>query len=78
MSRTVLRGTVQQRRYAVGSKSEHDAVTLLTPEGEFRLQRKDANPFEDPQLRAYVGKHVEVAGFVAGPSLIIEDLKEIS
>lgn len=77
MNRTVLRGTVRQHRYAVGSKSEHDAVTLLTPDGEFRLQRKNANPFEDPQLAAYVGKHVEVAGFVTGPSLIVEHLKEI-
>jgi hypothetical protein len=77
VSRDVLRGTVRQRRYAAGSKSEHDAVTLVTDDGEFRLQRKDANPFEDPGLREYVGKRVEAAGLIAGPSLIVEDLKEI-
>jgi hypothetical protein len=77
VSREVLRGTVQQRRYAPGSKSEHDAVTLVTADGEFRLQRKDANPFDDPGLREFVGKRVEAAGFIAGPALIVDDLREI-
>jgi hypothetical protein len=77
VSRAVLRGTVRQRRYAVGSKSEHDAVTLVTADGEFRLQRKGANPFEDAALDEYIGKQVEAAGFVSGPSLIVDDVREI-
>ncbi len=72
MTRRVVRGTVTRRPYAVGSKSEHEAVMLVTDEGEFRLQRKGGNPFHDASLEQLVGKRIEAEGVVAGPAFILE------
>jgi hypothetical protein len=72
MKRRVVRGTVARRPYAVGSKSEHEAVMLITDEGEFRLQLKGGNPFRDPALDALVGKRIEAEGVVAGPTFVLE------
>ncbi len=71
-----MRGTVTRRPYAMGSKSEHEAVMLVTDDGEFRLRRKGGNPFSDPSLDRLVGKHIEAEGVVAGPAFILE--REIS
>lgn len=76
MKRRVVRGTVTRRPYAAGSKSEHEAVMLVTDEGEFRLRRKGGNPFSDPSLDRLVGKRIEAEGTVAGPAFILE--REIS
>jgi hypothetical protein len=63
---------VTRRPYAAGSKSEHEAVMLVTDEGEFRLRRKGGNPFHDPSLEQLVGREIEAEGTVAGPTFIIE------
>lgn len=76
MKRRVVHGTVTRRPYAAGSKSEHEAVMLVTDEGEFRLRRKDGNPFHDPSLDRLIGKQIEAEGIVAGPAFILE--REIS
>ena len=68
-----LSGEVRKERIGVGSKSEHDAVMLLTDDGRFRLQRKNANPFDDPKLDGLVGKRIEARGQRAGPSFVVED-----
>lgn len=67
-----LKGTVERRRYAAGSKSDHDAVMLVTEEGAFRLRRKGGNPFRDPLLEKLVGKRIAARGVKAGPTFIIE------
>jgi hypothetical protein len=72
MNRRVVRGTVTRRRYAPGSKSEHDAVMIVTDEGEFRLRLLGGNPFRDPALDRFVGKRIEATGVIAGPSFIVE------
>jgi hypothetical protein len=72
MIRKVVRGTVTRRRYAPGSKSEHDAVMIVTDDGEYRLRRKGGNPFHDPTLDKFVGKRIEAQGVIAGPSFIVE------
>jgi hypothetical protein len=72
VNRRVVKGTVARRPYAVGSKSEHEAVVLITDEGEFRLQRKGGNPFHDPTLEKLIGKEIEAEGLVTGPSFILE------
>jgi hypothetical protein len=79
MSPRVVRGTVTRRRYAPGSKSEHDAVMLVTDEGEYRLRRKGGNPFHDPALEKFIGKRVEATGVIAGPSFIVDgEMSEVS
>jgi hypothetical protein len=72
MNRQVVRGTVTRRRYAPGSKSEHDAVMIVTDDGEYRLRRKGGNPFRDPALERFIGKRIEAKGVIAGPSFIVD------
>ena len=43
-------GKVIRQRLATGSKSEHQAVVLLTPDGPLKLRRPGGNPFVDPEL----------------------------
>jgi len=79
VTRRVLRGEVTRRRYAPGSKSEHDSVMIVTDQGEYRLRRRGGNPFNDPSLDELVGKRIEAAGIVAGPSFILEgDVNELA
>jgi len=72
-----LSGEVRKERFGVGSKSEHDAVMLITENGRFRLQRKNANPFGDAKLDGLVGKRIEARGQRAGPSFVIDDVTEL-
>lgn len=74
MTRKLVRGTVTKRRYAAGSKSDHEAVMLTTDDGEYRLRRQGGNPFVDPELDRLVGKRIEASGTVVeGGSLILDD-----
>ena len=75
MDRTgaTLRGKVVMSRYAAGSKSDHMAVMLSTPEGEFKLRRPGGNPFNDPELEGLVGQEIEGAGNIAGNLFIMKD-----
>lgn len=57
-------GLVIQKRWGVGTKSEHDAVFLKTPRGEHRMIQRGANPFDNPALRKLVGKTITVTGFL--------------
>lgn len=72
MKRQIVRGIVARRPYATGSKSEHEAVMLITDQGEFRLRRKGGNPFHDPSLNNLVGRRIKAEGIVAGPAFILE------
>lgn len=66
-------GTVRRRLVAEGSKSEHDAVVLATPSGEFVLRRLGGNPFADPELDALVGRTLRCTGELRGTTLIVSD-----
>jgi len=57
-----LTGKVVQKKFAQGSKSEHDAFYLVTKEGEYRLRRVGGNPFSDPELKKLLGKNVTASG----------------
>lgn len=59
---TTYHGLVTRVQYASGSKSEHEAVVLVTDEGTWPLRRVGANPFVDDELTAYVGESVTVEG----------------
>ena len=64
-------GTVQRKRVAAGSKSEHDAVVLATTSGEFVLRRLGGNPFADPEIDALVGRSLRFTGELRGSTLIV-------
>lgn len=68
-----FRGEVVKRPYAVGSKSEHEAVCLLDAKGRtLRLRLLGGDPFHDPALEALVGKTIAGrAEQVHGNTLIV-------
>ncbi len=59
-----LRGRVTRKLLYRGTKSEHEGLVLLAPEGEFKLRRQGGNPFEDETLNALEGKEIEGEGIV--------------
>ena len=59
-----IRGTVERRRVGGGSKSEHDAVVLVTTDAAYTLRRRGGHAFEDPVLDALVGKELEFEGLL--------------
>lgn len=72
-----LSGKVVRVRYAPGSKSDHLAVMLETPDGRFKLTRPGANPFSDPELESLVGTQIEGAGNVSGNQFIMTKWTEV-
>jgi hypothetical protein len=57
-------GTVVRKRFAAGSKSDHDAVWLECGDQQYILRRPGGNPFSDPELTALVGKRIHARGTV--------------
>ena len=53
-----------KRLHGAGSKSEHQAVYLDSPQGAFKLRLSGANPFHDPRLDELVGKSIIADGEV--------------
>ena len=65
------RGRVVRKTWARGSKSEHEAVVLITDTDEFRLRRIGGNPFADPVLGRLVGKTIECDGTPRDHTLVV-------
>ena len=70
-----VHGRVTEASYAKGSKSEHDAIFLETPDARYVLRRKNGHAFIDPKLKQYVGHEVECDGFVVGTTLLVERIE---
>ena len=69
-----LDGQVVRKMFGTGSKSEHEAIYLSTPKGDYLLRRPAVNPFElDRELNSLVGKHVRVSGTLSGYTLFVAD-----
>ncbi|MBX3219268.1 MAG: hypothetical protein KF795_02040 [Labilithrix sp.] len=66
-------GLVQRRVVARGSKSEREAITLVTPERELILRRRGGNAYGDDTLDGLVGKRVAFDGVAQGTTLIVSD-----
>ncbi|HVZ37914.1 MAG: hypothetical protein JST22_10335 [Bacteroidetes bacterium] len=73
-----LRGHVVSKAFGTGSKSEHEAVVLVTDAGEYVLRRRGGNPFFDPELDGLVGKEIVCEGDVAGYTMIMSDWQEVA
>jgi hypothetical protein len=71
-----LKGSVIKKLTAAGSKSEHEAVVLITDEGEYVLRRKGGNPFFDEELENLVGKRILCEGNLAGYTFLMTDWTE--
>jgi hypothetical protein len=70
-----LTGKVIQKKFAPGSKSEHDAIYIETDQGDFQLRRLGGNPFSDPDLIKLVGKKITATGVLNGKLFIANALK---
>jgi hypothetical protein len=70
-------GQVVKRPFAVGSKSEHEAVVLVTEQGDYVLRRPGGNAFRDPELDRLIGKTIAGEGTVHGYLLILSDWHEL-
>lgn len=57
-----LKGKVILRKFAEGSKSEHEAVFLDTGNKVYRLKIKGGNPFYDAALHKLIGKDIKAEG----------------
>jgi hypothetical protein len=64
-------GMVIRKRINPGSKSEHDAVVLVTDAGELKLRRQGGNPFADPELERLVGQRIHCDGLARAGQLIV-------
>jgi hypothetical protein len=64
-------GKVAKRLFGAGSKSEHLAVYIETPDGNFVLRRPGGNPFSDPELEELVGKRIRCRGERTGYLLML-------
>lgn len=71
------RGRVTSGPFATGSKSEREAVRLVTENGSFVLRRRGGNAFRDPVLEKLVGKTIECDGYLTGNTLIIAEWRVV-
>ena len=72
-----LTGTVVKKKFAKGSKSEHDAVYLQTNDGSYLLRRLGGNPFSDPVLQKLIGKKIRATGRLNEYFFLANKLKNI-
>jgi hypothetical protein len=68
-----LRGRVARKILYRGTKSEHEGVFLLSPEGEFKLRRVGGNPFYDEVLAGLEGREIEGEGILRKGQFILSD-----
>lgn len=66
-------GRVEQKHVSPGSKSDREAVVLITPSDEFVLRRQGGNPFHDEVLVGLVGKRIRCTGMRSGQTLILTE-----
>jgi len=67
-----LYGRVIKKMLYAGTKSEHEGIVLMTPEGEFKLRRRGGNPFRDDVLEALEGREIDGEGIVRDDKFIMD------
>jgi hypothetical protein len=72
MAQTEISGKVVLKKFAQGSKSEHEAVFLETGRESYKLRRAGGNPFRDPELDQLVGKQITAKGTIQDYLFIID------
>ena len=64
-------GKVVRQVFSADSKSEHQAVVLLTPQGALKLRRPGGNPFRDAELEKLVGREIDCDGEIHQGQLLM-------
>jgi hypothetical protein len=73
-----IRGNVGRRTYAADSKSERQAMMIMTEDGaEYLLRRAGANPYADPELDALDGALIEATGRLHRDVFLVEEYRLI-
>ncbi|WP_221031670.1 hypothetical protein [Actomonas aquatica] len=74
-----IQGTVVKKPFALGSKSERDALVLVTGQQEYLMRRPAGLAFGiDPELAPLVGKTVRARGtLLAGHTLQVHEWDEV-
>jgi hypothetical protein len=72
-----IQGHVIKKNLYSGSKSEHEGLVLVTPQGEYKLRRQGGNPFSDEDLTPLEGKEIECEGLLRGNQFIMTRWKII-
>jgi len=72
-----IRGHVIKKKLYAGSKSEHEGLVLVTPQGEYKLRRQGGNSFWDEELTPLEGKEIECEGLLRGNQFIMTRWKII-
>lgn len=70
-SQVTRTGKVVRHPFGVGSRSEHEAVSLESDSGVYKLRRMGGHAFTDPVLEELVGKRLRATGLLFGSSLIM-------
>src|SRR4051812_14756084 len=70
-------GHVVKKSFGQGSKSQRNAVLLVTDDGEYVLRRQGGNAFHDPQLEGLVGKSIRCQGVLHGYTLLVSSCTEV-
>jgi hypothetical protein len=70
-------GYVRKKPFAVGSKSEREAVVLVTPSREYVLGRQGCNQLQDEELEQLVGKKVRFRGVEHSYKFLVSDWEEV-
>jgi len=71
-------GKVVRQQVGDGSKSEHPAVVLVSPHGQFKLRRPGGNPFRDPELEKLVGQEIACDGEIHQGQLLMTSWNVVS
>jgi len=70
-----LEGQVVKQPFAVGTKSEREAIYLESAQGKFLLHRPGTNPLEiDRDLEALTGRKVRCSGFLRGHTFVVSNV----
>ncbi len=70
-------GKVVKGPFAVGSKSEHEAIFLNSKRGRFVLRRPGENPFCDPELEKLVGRTIRCRGKIDDYLFLLSGWSEV-
>jgi hypothetical protein len=72
---TEIKGQVVKRLFAAGSKSERQAVFLVTKRDRYLLRQMGGNPYRDPELEKLVGKTIKAKGEIDDYIMLLSDWK---
>ena len=78
-NKKTVKGKVEVKKLGSGTKSEHNAIYIrdnLTNE-EYVLRLKGTNPFENNELKSFIGKEVKAKGILDDYLFLADKIAEV-